>query len=231
MAFLKKFINLMKNELLAKKPKKNRFAWTLSEKKYLKISDINKLKRACKKVRYLALGHDKSVAIRDWFMIEIGLNTGLRVEEMRELKCSDLNIQKGQASVSVRKGKGNKPRNVKISESFRHRCKRFLEWKKRRGQGIEPDSRLLTSNKGTQLSKRALQKAFKKCIKKAGLPEHYSIHALRHTYGTHLYIASNHNLRLVQEQLGHSSVRVTEVYASLVDSDVKRAVERLYGQR
>ena len=228
MPFLKKFINLMKNELLAKKPKKTRFAWTLSEKKYLKLSDINRLKRACKKVRQLALGHDKSVAIRDWFMIELGLNTGLRVEEMRELKCSDLNIQKGQASVSVRKGKGNKPRNVRISESFRNRCKRFLEWKKRRGQSIEPDSRLLTSNKGTQLSKRALQKAFKKCIKKAGLPEHYSIHSLRHTYGTYLLKAGNYNLRLVQEQLGHSSVRVTEVYAGLLDSDLGRAVERIY---
>lgn len=228
MPFLKKFIKLMKNELLVKKPKKTRFAWTLSEKKYLKLSDINKLKRACKKVRQLALGYDKSVAIRDWFMIELGLNTGLRVEEMRELKCSDLNIQKGQASVSVRKGKGDKPRNVKINEGFRHRCKRFLEWKKRRGQGIDADFYLLTSNKGTQLSKRALQKAFKKCIRKAGLPEHYSIHSLRHSYGTYLLKASNYNLRLVQEQLGHSSVRVTEVYAGLLDSDVKRAVERLY---
>jgi len=154
MAFLKKFIKLMKHELLAKKPKKTRFAWTLSDKKYLKLSDVNKLKRACGKVRHLALRHDSSVAVRDWFMIELGLNTGLRVEEMRELKCGDLNIQKGQASISVRKGKGDKPRNVKISESFKNRCKRFLEWKKKRGQSIEPDSRLLTSNKGTQLSKR-----------------------------------------------------------------------------
>lgn len=228
MPFLKKFIKLMKYELLAKKPKKSRFAWSLSDKKYLRLSDINKLKKACKKVMHLALRHDSSVAVRDWFMIELGLNTGLRVEEMRELKCGDLNIQRGQASISVRKGKGNKPRNVKISENFRSRCKRFLEWKKRRGQSIEPDSRLLTSNKGTQLSKRALQKAFKKCIKKAGLPEHYSIHSLRHTYGTYLLKAGNYNLRLVQEQLGHSSVRVTEVYAGLLDSDLKRAVERIY---
>lgn len=228
MSFLKKFIKLMKHELLPKKPKKTRFAWTLSDKKYLRLSDVNKLKRACGKVMHLALRHDSSVAVRDWFMIELGLNTGLRVEEMRELKCCDLNIQKGYASVSVRKGKGNKPRNVKISESFRHRCKRFLEWKNKRGQSTDSEFYLLTSNKGTQLSKRALQKAFKKCIRKAGLPEHYSIHSLRHTYGTYLLKASNYNLRLVQEQLGHSSVRVTEVYAGLLDSDVTRAVERLY---
>lgn len=228
MPFLKKFINLMKHELLAKKPKKTRFAWTLSEKKYLRLSDINKLKRACRKVRYLSAKHGSSVVVRDWFMIELGLNTGLRVEEMRELKCRDLNIQRGQSSISVRKGKGNKPRNVRINKSFRNKCKRFLEWKVRREQSIEPDAYLLTSNKGTQLSKRALQKAFKKCIRKAGLPEHYSIHSLRHTYGTYLLKAGNYNLRLVQEHLGHSSVRVTEVYTSLIDGDAERAVERLY---
>jgi len=42
------------------------------------------------------------------------------------------------------------------------------------------------------------------------------------------YVASGYNLRLVQKQLGHSSVRVTEVYASLMDKCIKQAVERLY---
>jgi site-specific recombinase XerD len=227
MSFLNKFIKLMKSELSRKK-KKNRFSWTLDEEKYLRLSDVKKLRRACRKARYVALKQVKSVIPRDWFMIELGLNTGLRVEEMRDLKCRDVHIHEGRSSISVRKGKGNRPRTVRINEEFRNRCKRFLEWKKKQGQSIEPDSYLLTTNKGTQLSKRALQKAFKKCIKKAGLPEHYSIHSLRHTYGTYLLKASGYNLRLVQEQLGHSSVRVTEVYAGLLDSDVTRAVERIY---
>ena len=227
MSLLKKFIKLMKSELL-KKNKKNRFSWALNEEKYLRLSDVRKLRRACRKARYVALKQVKSVIPRDWFMIELGLNTGLRVEEMRDLKCEDVHIQEGQSSISVIKGKGNRPRTVRINEDFRNRCKRFLEWKNKQGQSIETDSYLLTTNKGTQLSKRALQKAFKKCIKKAGLPEHYSIHSLRHTYGTYLLKASNYNLRLVQEQLGHSSVRVTEVYAGLLDSDLRRAVERIY---
>jgi site-specific recombinase XerC len=87
---------------------------------------------------------------------------------------------------------------------------------------------LFTRSDGKQLSKRALQKAFKRTAMKAGLLQHYSIHTLRHTYGTHLYVASEHNLRLVQKQLGHSSVRITEVYADLIDSDAKNAIERIY---
>ncbi len=227
MPFLKKFIKLMKPELLKKK-KKNRFSWALDEEKYLRLSDVRKLRKACRKARYVALKQVKSVIPRDWFMIELGLNTGLRVEEMRDLKCRDVRIHEGRSSIRVRKGKGNRPRTVRFNEEFRNRCKRFLEWKKKQGQSIEPDSYLLTTNKGKQLSKRALQKAFKKCIKKAGLPEHYSIHSLRHTYGTYLLKASGYNLRLVQEQLGHSSIRTTEVYTSLIDNDVRRAVERLY---
>lgn len=227
MPFLKEFIKLMKSEL-SKKKRKNRFSWAIDEEKYLRLSDVKKLRKACRKARYVALKQVKSVIPRDWFMIELGLNTGLRVEEMRELKCGDVHIQEGRSSISVRKGKGNRPRTVRINEEFRNRCKRFLEWKKKQGQSIDSDSYLLTTNKGTQLSKRALQKAFKKCIKKAGLSEHYSIHSLRHTYGTYLLKASGYNLRLVQEQLGHSSVRITEVYTSLIDSDVRRAVERIY---
>ena len=218
----------MKHELLQKNRTKGGFSWVLSEKKYLKLSEVNKLRKVCRETLYLALRPGKSVMGRNWFMIEIGLNTGLRVEEMRDLKCGDLHIQKDQSSVSVRKGKGNKPRTVRISESFKNKCKKFLTWKAKKGQNAEPEAYLLTNNKGNQLSKRALQKAFKKCIKKAGLPGHYSIHSLRHTYGSFLYVSSNHNLRLVQEQLGHSSIRTTEVYASLMDEDVKKAVEKIY---
>jgi len=228
MSFLKKFTKLMKYELSGKNRAKRGFSWVLSEKKYLKLSEVNRLKRVCKESWYLALKPGKSVMARNWFMIELGLNAGLRVEEMRDLKCGDLNIQKDQSSISIRRGKGNKPRTVIISRSFKNKCKKFLLWKEKKGQGIEADAYLLTTNKGNQLSKRALQKAFKKCVKKSGIPGHYSIHSLRHTYGSFLYKSSGHNLRMVQEQLGHSSIRTTQVYASLMNEDVKKAVDTIY---
>ncbi|GAH75377.1 unnamed protein product, partial [marine sediment metagenome] len=59
------------------------------------------------------------------------------------------------------------------------------------------------------------------------LPKRYSIHCLRHTYATRLYKASGYNLRLVQKQLGHSSVSTTQVYADVMDSDVDQAVANL----
>ena len=113
---------------------------------------------------------------------------------------------------------------VYLSEAFKNECLFYLEWKEKR----IPGPYLFANREGKQLAKRTLQKSFKKCVEAAGLESHYSIHCLRHTYGSHLYKASNHNLRLVQEQLGHSSIRTTQVYASLMDEEIKEALEELY---
>jgi len=75
---------------------------------------------------------------------------------------------------------------------------------------------------------RAIQKAFKRTAVRAGLALHYSIHCLRHTYACELYRVSGYNLRLVQKQLGPSSSRTTEVYADVMDNDIRRALEKLY---
>jgi len=217
----------MKDELLKKKPKKNHYSWVVDETKYLDLEGVKKLRKFCQKAKELALKENKTVPARNWFMIELGLFTGLRVEEMVNLKSDDLHLEGKQSSLTVSKGKGNKTRTVYLSEAFKKECLFYLQWKKEitsKGEVVY----LFTDRKGEQLTKRALQKAFKKCLQKAGLENHYSIHCLRHTYGSYLYKASNHNLRLVQGQLGHSSIRTTQVYANLMDEEVKEAVEGLY---
>jgi len=210
-------------------PKKwrTKISWVLDEAKYLNFEEVQKLRESCKKMRDLVSYSDGVVTVRDWFMIELSLFTGLRVEEMRNLKCGDLLLEEDRSSIIVRKGKGNKKRVVQIGEEFKNTCFTFLRWKRKVGQDTDKDSFLLVSKKG-KLTKRALQKAFKRCTKRAGLATYYSIHCLRHTYACFLYKASKHNLKLVQRQLGHSSIKTTEVYANLLDSDVKEAVENLY---
>ena len=73
---------------------KKRFSWTLDESKYLKLRETKRPKNACRKIKTQALKQGgKTRPIKNWFMIELGLNTGLRVEEMRELKCEDLHTR------------------------------------------------------------------------------------------------------------------------------------------
>lgn len=70
---------------------------------------------------------------------------------------------------------------------------------------------LFPSERCQQMTRSAIQKVFKKMARKAGLPDRYSIHNLRHTCATLLYRLSRFNLRLVQLQLGHSNQTITSV--------------------
>ncbi|MDD5430682.1 MAG: tyrosine-type recombinase/integrase [Candidatus Pacebacteria bacterium] len=224
----KKFAFLMKGEPFSRlKPRKSRFAWSLDEDKYLSIDRVSRLREYCQKQKDKALQRDRTIPVRDWFMVELGLNAGLRVKEMANLKCGDLLLENDQSSITVI-GKRNKKRAIWISPCFKKECLWYLNWKKESGQPVAPGSFLLSLNNGNQLTRRALQKAFKKCMRKAGLPVHYGIHSLRHTYGSNLYITSNHDLRLVQKQMGHSSVRTTEIYTNLMDPHTREALEKLY---
>lgn len=220
----KKFVFRMKHELTDTNRKKPRLFWALDETKYLNFEKVKKLRRVCKKQKDIALMENKVIPVRNWFMMELGLFTGLRVCEMVNLKSTDLHLREEQFFLTVQAGKGDKPRTVYFSQVFRNECLFYLKWKEKR----IPGPSLFANSKGEKLSKRTLQKSFKNCMESAGLESHYSIHCLRHTYGSHLYKSSNHNLRLVQEQLGHANVRTTQVYASLMDEEVKEALEELY---
>jgi len=116
-----------------------------------------------------------------------------------------------------------------FSESLKDHLNEYLSWKQDIGEPTGPsDPLLLSSNTGRHMTTRAIEKAFKRTAIKAGLSAHYSIHCLRHTYACQLYKASGYNLRLVQKQLGHSSIHTTEVYADVMEPDIQDALRELY---
>jgi site-specific recombinase XerD len=60
-----------------------------------------------------------------------------------------------------------------------------------------------------------------------GLDPRYATHSCRHTYATHLYRASGADLEIVQEQLGHASIKTTTIYAKVTKEDKARAADAL----
>jgi integrase/recombinase XerD len=105
--------------------------------------------------------------------------------------------------------------------------RQYLVWKRTMNESAGEDGFLLLSSHGKAFSIRTLQYAFKVSIKEAGLPSYYSIHACRHSYGTYLYKKTK-DLRLVQKQLGHSSITTTTVYADVTVEETLDAVNGLY---
>lgn len=204
------------------------FQWTLHEGKFLTTKEISKLRKILTKRKEIAEGKGNRVAIRDWFIIDLALSTGLRVQEITDLKCGDMSVNDNLCYLFVNNGKGHKKRVVRFNGDFKKHFLNYLEWKQRIGEGISPEDPLMvSSNTQDHLTKMALQKAFYRSAKRAGIQGH-SIHHLRHTYASHLYKASGFNLRLVQKQLGHSSIKTTEVYADVFNEDTEKALERLY---
>ena len=203
--------------------------------------------------------NDRSVGrvpVNDWLVIDLALSTGLRVSEIANLRCGDIWVDDlpeltdgqagGRASLIVRNGKNGKQRIVKFGAAFKEHLREYLEWKKKNGEGCGPESPLILSSNTRGLSRgrsprgkmttRALQKAFERNAKRAGIQARpndcsvgrgHSIHSLRHTYATFLLRASG-NLRLVQKQLGHSSITTTEVYADVLNPELDRALAKLY---
>jgi site-specific recombinase XerD len=205
-------------------------SWVLDERKFLSFEELARLRRHVRR-RLDRNQFKKRLPWLDWFLVELALETGLRVAEMAALTCSDLVVGVERCGVMVRRGKCGRSRFVRIRPSFTQACQDFLRWKAATGEPVEKEAPVfLSSRTGRGMSTRGLQKMFLRCCRRVNIAGH-SVHHCRHTYASHLYKASGHDLRMVQRQLGHSSVKTTEVYAHVFDQDIDRAVGRLYGER
>ena len=202
-------------------------SWVLDERKFLGQDEVDRLRlHIWRKVQ--SAGLNRRIPWLEWFLIELALETGLRVAEMAALRVSDMVLSPGAHGIVVRRGKGGKRRYVRIGGSFARSCEDFLAWKEAWGDPVDEEEPVFRSVvTGAAMTTRALQKMFARVCKRVGISGH-SVHHCRHTYATYLYRASGRDLRLVQRQLGHASVRTTEVYAHVFDQDVERAVENLF---
>ena len=195
--------------------------WIITPDKYLTKDDTKRLRKTCHERATIAKSKGIQAPVRDTLIIELALGSGLRVSEMANLKVEDLYLKRGQGALHVKNGKGGKDRVVDIGSNLKKQIIEFLDYRTTNSQYLFP------SERGEKMSRSGIQQVFKKWAKKTGLPAHYSIHSLRHTYATNLYKASGYNLRLVQKQLGHSSPSITQVYADVMNTDVEEALKNL----
>jgi len=195
--------------------------WLITPDKYLSTNEIKQLTTTIDDAAILAKSKGRFAPVRDNAIIHLALGTGLRVSELTNLKVDHIHFKRGSNQIVVYKGKGDKDRIVTINNNLKSIIQEYIEYDQSDPLFLFP------SERGKQLTRSGIQQIFKKWAKKAGLPQRYSIHSLRHTYATNLYKASGYNLRLVQKQLGHSSISTTQVYADTFDEDLEIAVEKL----
>jgi len=187
--------------------------WTLTPDRYLSKPELAELLRKAEDLRTLGVARGQKQSVRDWAILRVSLFSGLRANELAQLKVADCYVGYGRSDLLVRCGKGGRTRVVKIGDDLKKDIRWFLGWKKQNGELAE-GAYLLRSQRAEKLTPCGIWRRWK-----LHCPQH-RLHDARHTYGTMLYSASK-DLRLVQSQLGHSRPTVTAVYAQVTDEEAR----------
>jgi len=195
--------------------------WIITPDKFLTDGETRILRKSCEEAAIIAKSKGNQLAVRNRLIIEMALGTGLRVSELANLKVEDIHIRKGQNSLTVNNGKGGKDRVVGFNNKLKTLIQEYLEYRDSIGVFLFP------SERGEKMTRYGIGRVFKTAAAAAGLDTKHTIHTLRHTYATNLYKASGYNLRMVQKQLGHSSITTTTVYSDVLNKDLEDALENL----
>jgi integrase/recombinase XerC len=159
--------------------------------------------------RLLSITGEGALVDRDRAMLELLYSSGLRLAELTDLNIDSVDISDATVHVT---GKGNKDRIVPVG---RHAIAALLSWQKTRHELASADEpALFVSNRGSRLSKRSVQARVTHWAKRQGIDNRVYPHLFRHSFATHL-LESSHDLRGVQELLGHANISTTQVYTHL----------------
>ncbi len=148
--------------------------------------------------------------IRDKLIVRTIYATGVRVSELCNINIED--IDPDEHTIRIR-GKGDKIRTVFIDEDTLGELRKFI--------GNRYAGPLFVGQQGKHISSRAIQHIFRNYA-----PQGITPHKIRHSYASELYKRSK-NLRVVQENLGHTSIKTTEIYLH-TDIDERRQVYQQY---
>jgi len=197
----------------------------LDRDKYLSEKEARTLMAYSEGMALRALEKGTKFFPKAWMIIDTLLQTGIRASECRKIKIKDLHLL-NEPKITVI-GKGKKKRTIEISAGLKKHLKRYLQFKKRIGEGTELKDYLVVNKFGTYYTLAGIQMLFKRMAKGAGLRSCYSIHSTRHCYGFLMYKRTK-DIRLVQEMLGHADLSSTQIYTH-IDLEAKvKAVNNLW---
>ena len=159
--------------------------------------------------RLLDIPGDGPIVDRDRAILELLYSSGLRLSELTDLNCGDIDMQDRTVRVT---GKGNKDRIIPVG---RHALKALQRWNLSRAKfAASEESAMFVSNRGTRISPRSVQARVAHWARVQGIDVKVYPHLFRHSFATHL-LESSHDLRGVQELLGHANISTTQIYTHL----------------
>jgi len=181
--------------------------------KYLNLDDS---------INLLNVAHASShkTSLRDFCMLTLFLNCGMRLSELRGINNSDMH----ENTLRVI-GKGNKERTIYLNRACLESIDAYRVERNALSKIIDKDA-LFLSRTGRRLSHQMIQYTVKKRLAESGIDTNvYSVHKLRHTAATLMYKYGRVDIRSLQSILGHSSVATTQIYTHVDDDSLHKAIE------
>ena len=160
----------------------------------------------------------KSKSLRNYAIFVLGINSGLRVSDLLNLKVRDVfNGQHVKDRVEIYEQKTKKYKSFPLSNNVKRALKEYCESAK-----LAPDDPLFKSNKGGKLSRVQVWRVLNEAAKTAGIDEKIGTHTMRKTFGYQAY-KSGVDVYIIQDMLNHSTPAVTKRYIGLSQEDKDRA--------
>jgi site-specific recombinase XerD len=154
----------------------------------------------------------------------VAYGAGLRISEVVNLKVSDIDSQ--CMRLRVEQGKGKKDRYAQLSSVLLEALRDWWREGKRQHQVLDNGWLFPGQNPVNPLSARQLSRAFKTVAMQAELDPKYSMHALRHSYATHL-LEDKVDIRIIQTLLGHRKIETTTRYTQVANSILQEVTSPL----
>jgi integrase/recombinase XerC len=157
-----------------------------------------------------AAGQSKhGLSKRNYALLQILLQAGLRVSEVAALRMADVVLRERAGSVKVRQGKGGKQRDIPLNTSARRGLNAYLETR----QSLRSQDSLITSESGAALSVRSIQSVVSELARRAKITRiPVTAHSLRHTFALKFLEKNPGKLMELAALLGHESLDTTSVY-------------------
>jgi len=162
-----------------------------------------------KKDLELIFAHTRSLKYRAIFMTIYG--SGLRVSEAANLRIKDIDSK--NMRILVREGKGKKDRYTLLPQQTLLILRAYFKAYRPKGEW------LFISNRKEHIAARSIQKAFQTIVEKSGVPNHITIHTLRHCFATDL-LNEGKNIYHIKRLMGHVRLDTTAWYLQLTDSEI-----------
>lgn len=151
---------------------------------------------------------DSALSIRDWCIFEVIYSSGLRISEAVSLNVSSYNVDENSMRVI---GKRGKERVVFLGDRAKTALSKYLEESRPKliNKKNKKENALFINRCGCRMTRQAMHKRFHEVVEELGLDA--TVHTLRHSFATHMMM-NGADVRSVQEMLGHSDIKTTQIY-------------------